>query len=240
MKFLALFYLILNSFVMAEEEFQPYMLEHKTKGCPENSYCRSELAVEQMKWKDAIFGLSKNKINELNKIKKQMGAPIDFYLASPAPEKEKHILWDSRCKNHKIANPKIYDARSFLKKFPVNNPTANAYFHYILIEMNQKLHRFTLSKKDFPLFFENGSIYLNREEDGVYYGVKIQSSGAYEILPPIQTKLVPNEIKCPNELVQKFKETLKNPYVYSSAICRKIWDRKKETFYLYITGDACF
>lgn len=233
--------LLFTSFSLgAKEEFQPYMIAHKTKGCPENSYCQPEQAKDQMKWKDNMMAMSKNKIQDLNLLKESMGAPVDFYLATNSPNEEKTILWDSRCENHRKANPKIYLARTFLKQLPIDTPTANAHIPFLLIQKGKELLRFAYSKGDFPLYYENDAIFLNREEEGVYYAVKIFSSGKYQFLEPITTKLVPEEVACPDDLVAKFRELITNKAVYTSAVCRQIWDRKKEVFYTTITGDTCF
>jgi hypothetical protein len=237
-------YILLLSFIslhaFAEEEFQPYMIGHEVMGCPENSYCNKELAKKQMSWNNAVNALSKNKFAQLNHEKNQTGAPLNFYFATPDPKKAGQILWDSRCENHKKATPKIYEARNFFKKLPTQDKTENAYFTSILVEKPNSTQKITISRGDFPLFYQNDSVHINREENGVYYGVIINASGEFKITPPIETKLVPQEVKCPQSLMDKIRILVKNKSVYTSAICRKIWDRKNEVFYTYAIADACF
>lgn len=224
----------------AEEKFQPYMIGHSTKGCPENSYCNQKLAKKHMRWINVLNGLSKNKYRDLNNAKAKYGAPVNFYHASADPNKAEHILWDSRCKNHKKAPTRIYEARDYYKKLPIKDVDENSFFTYILIEKPNQIQRITISRGDFPLFYEDDAVYINREEEGNYYGVVIKASGDYAITDPIETKLAPQEVKCPDHLMTKLRSLISNKSVFSSAICRKIWDRKNQVFYTYVIGDACF
>lgn len=226
--------------ISAEGNSQSFLNGHLPKGCPENSYCNKELAELNTRWTEALNNPTKKKYHDLNLNKKKFGSPINFYHATSAPKMAKHILWDSRCKNHKKAPTKIYEARNFFKKLPTSDPNENSFFSYILIEKANQTQRITISRGDFPLFYQDNAVYLNREEDANYYGVIIKASGEFKITAPIQTKLVPQEVKCPDNLMNKLRPLIKNKSVYTSAICRKIWDRKKQVFYTYITGDACF
>lgn len=226
--------------ISAEEvEFKPHMINHKFLGCPTNSYCKEELGTTRQKWKNALIGTEKERIKNLNKVKAKHGAPTSVFVTSDDPLKEDHILWDSPCERHKKSSPRIYIGETFYTKFPNNKDIKNVFLPFILIDVNGKYQKFTLPREDFPLFYENNAIFVNREEDANYYGVQIKSDGNYQIIAPIITELIPKKTDCDLELISNYKSQIKNDAIYTTYECRKIWDRKNEKFLNYIAGHTC-
>ena len=221
----------------AQDKFKPHMLEHINPGCPENSICSEVVGQKRKKWLDLVTKEKKLPIGKLNQLVKTQGIPIAVFYKGKEPLKKKHILWDSACINHQKSDPKTYLALSILSSFK-NVPQDIAVSKAYLIRKNKPLF-YSIPRREFPLFIKGNSLYLNKEESGKYYGLKIDSKGTFSVDPPIPTEMFPSATQCPQELMEVFQKDGSNINLFDKVACYRLWNfdlKKMETILL---GNYC-
>ncbi len=224
--------------------------EHQFKGCPENSECDAIMGKQLKAWKDLIDKLESDhpseaiKAGELEKFRAKYGIPIEFYTHQKSEISFKPILYNSPCKNH---NPKKQEevktlvGMSFIKA--INKTHALVWRDETQFEIplgdlltpqpvevyfseTPTLYQIPLGDK--PLFIKNKSLYVLREEDSLFYFLKISPFGEWKIenvdfsrLSEWEEKRIHKE--CPKE------ENHLTPKTFTTEYCQTVWseDLKK-------------
>ena len=141
--------------------------------------------------------------------------------------------------NHQKTNPKIYRARAFLSNLGTEKSKKDFYLPKIILKLENKVIKIPVPLNEIPLYYSKKSLYFNREQQGKYYGMKIDSNGIIQILPPVITQLSARSTTCPQDLVELFRQEKEAHKFYTDIICRKIWDKDQEKFITYIQGRSC-
>jgi len=219
--------------------------DHEFKGCPENSECDQVMGHMLSRWKLLISKLKD--ITDANKnaqalelFRAKYGIPIEFYTGQKSQQGFKPVLYSSNCKQHnpkdlKDPNGKVLKGISFVKS--ISNEKAILWRDQSQIELPLKDNMtpqpvkvyfekgavtYQLPIDDQPLFIKNRELYILKEEDGFYFGLKVSENGDWKIVNLDMTQLSVWEDKrsdmdCP-------KDPDKAPSVFTNEFCKGIWD----------------
>lgn len=215
--------------------------DHEFKGCPENSECDQVMGHMLTRWKTLItklkeLGESNKKIQALELFRSKYGIPTEFYTNQKSQTGFRPVLYTSACKEH---NPKTGDKTlrgiSFLKSMSAE--TAVVWRDQSQIDLPLKDNLFpqpmrvyyesgpvtyNLPINEQPLFIKARELYILKEEDGLYYTLKISENGDWKIVDLDMTQLSVwedkrNEVTCP-------ADTLKAPAIFGTQFCKTVWD----------------
>ncbi len=249
-----LLFLCLPLFAQAPRRIQvlpnPQKLEdfdHPVKGCPENSECDEVMGSMLARWSDLIGKLSDEKFekakipNMLEAFRQKYGLPVDFYTYQVSQLGFKPLLYNSPCKEH---NPKETEKRTlkgeaFLKSLSLEKavvqraetvmevPTKDS------LVVGQPVHvigglKYILPLEDQPLFIKDKELIVLREVEGLYYALKVSTTGEWKVIPLDQTNLSQWEDKretvtCPIE-----KVATPHPKEFNLEFCKNIWDEDQK------------
>lgn len=232
--------------VIDEVDFEPHMVEHLIKGCPENSNCSKKIGKISESFKE-IF--SKGSLKDKMSFAKNHGLPFTFWTTSSS--QDSIITYQSRCINHRpqkdkfgkvvVDRQEIYEGIRF-----TNNLNEITSFHGPIL--NQMIKEggeqsFYIPRASIPYFTNGRSLYFRQEFREIDFALKIttnkQATATY--LSLANEKFPNKEIldtSCSKELIQKFKK-LNARGVYQSAYCKMIYDIKEKKYHRYIFGWSC-
>ncbi len=223
--------------VIEEVKFQPHMIEHLNKGCPENSSCTKEVGEISEKFKAAF------KTNKTSQFVKSYGVPFSFWTTRP---KEKNtIIYQSRCNNHRpqkdkfgktvIDRPNIYEGIRFIKNTQDLLADKDILPNVMLRDKSNKLE--IIPRAALPAFTSgNQSFFRQSYRDNDFQ--LVISNGKLDLtqrkFPDVEIK----NVQCSKELIEKFK-SLSSTQLYQSAYCKSIYDTKSKKYQRFIFGWSC-
>jgi hypothetical protein len=216
--------------------------EHEFKGCPENSECDQVMGHMLSRWKLLVSKLknitdSSKNAQALELFRAKYGIPAEFYTTQKSVQGFRPALYNSPCKNHNPKDPKLKILRgiSFIKsissekaiiwrdqsqiELPLQN---NMIPQPVKVYFDQGAVTYQLPLNDQPLFIKNKELYILREEDGLYYALKVSPDGEWKVVNLDMTQLSVwenkrEEITCP-------KDEAKSPDEFTVQFCKSVWD----------------
>lgn len=220
----------------------PEDFDHEFKGCPENSECDQVMGHMLSRWK-VLTG----KLKEINDPKKnalaveifrsKYGIPVEFYTTQKSQVGFKPVLYNSPCKEHnpKDQKEKVLKGIAFIKA--ISNEKAIIWRDQSQIELPLKDNMspqpvkvyydkgpvvYQLPLNEQPLFIKNRELYFLREDDGLYFTMKVSENGDWKIENLDMTQLSAwedkrEEVTCPNDLD-------KAPENFNINFCKTVWD----------------
>lgn len=220
--------------------------EHQNKGCPENSECDEVMGLQLSRWKKLLNSLKNSKISEekkaqeLDEFRSKYGIPVEFYTTIKSQQGFKPLFFSSPCPNHqsKDESKRILKGTAFLKSLNEKKATVwrdqaqievpvgellipqpvRAYFKDAPVD-------FLLPLNDQPLYLTGEHLYIIREDDELFYTLRVSSNGEWKIVPTELSKLSSREArrdnaKCPDE------KTATD--VFKIEFCKSIFDEKED------------
>ncbi len=200
-------------------------------GCPENAFCTPEMGNIRANWLKAIKSKS---IKKIERFRINTGVPLGFWSNSPQKDA---ISWNSVCGAHNTENYKLYWAEIFVKKLSARK-------EFILEKAwkqnkNGKIQSYPIPRGEVPGFIDNTSLVFIREEEGVYYGLRISHNGSLHIFKYPKGIPTSQSINCPKDLVTAFEKHFQNINIYQDHHCKQIWNTKTKNYEKMIFGLSC-
>ena len=228
-------------------DFQPHMLSHIYKGCPDNSECSKEMGQKRQKWISVVSNKDIRASNHraaLAYFKKSFGLPLGFWYR---PSKRLHkdiIFWQSPCQQHNSKIDPIRIAEGLFSDFmtiqDLKNKGQQVFFAKTYTEDNKgKYISYYLPRGDTPLMVKNKLLYFIREEEGHYYNMTINRKGELDIVKKFKPKEYPVEVSCPKKLLAHMIAQVKEKSLYKSYFCKAIWNKSKNKFQTFVFGWSC-
>ncbi|MBC7712610.1 MAG: hypothetical protein H7177_04700 [Rhizobacter sp.] len=214
-------------------------------GCPENAYCQKETGVVRQQWLEELDKFGKNKISEsdFNKfLQNNFGVPIANWAAEEAGVLPRIMMWDSPCKQHKKEASKFYISEVFRKNLmssELKDFTTLYFSKAVGVDANKKIFTMIVPRGDTPTFSENGYYYYLREDDGKYYGLRINREGQIKISKVETIKETVKEAVCLKEQVDVFVREAPSPTFYQGYTCKDIWDKSTKSYRPMLFGWSC-
>ena len=214
-------------------------------GCPESAYCLKATGKIRQKWIDELDKFGKDKISESqfnNFLQNSNGLPIANWAAEEAGVLPRIMMWDSPCKQHKKEASKFYISEFFRKNLKADElkEYSTLYFSKAIgVDLNKKVFSMTIPRGDTPTFIENGFYYFLREDDGKYYGLRINQDGLLKVSKVETIKETPKEAVCLKEQVDLFFREAPSPTFYQGYTCKEIWDKTSKTYRTMLFGWSC-
>lgn len=178
----------------------------------------------------------KKNAQELELYRAKYGIPVEFYTNQKSQQGFRPVLHDSPCKEH---NPKdqekILRGTSFIKS--ISEEKAIIWRDQSQIELPLKDNMtpqpvkvyfekgavtYQLPINDQPLFIKNRELYILKEDDGLYYTLKVSEKGDWKIVYLNMTELSMWEDK--RENVACPQDANKVPSLFTYEFCKTVWD----------------
>jgi hypothetical protein len=229
------------------KEFQPHMLSHIYKGCPDNSECSKEMGQKRQKWISVLTDKkmrSNNHRAALDYVKKTIGLPLGFWYLPKAKLHKDIIFWQSPCSQHNTkANP-IRIAEGLFQDFAsiedLKKKGEQIFFSKTYtLDANNKINSYYLPRGDTPLMVKNKELYFVREDEGSYYNMTINLKGKLDITKKFKPREYPSEVICPPNLLKHMKSKVKQLNLYRSYFCKAVWNKSNNKFQTFIFGWSC-
>lgn len=220
--------------------------EHQNKGCPENSECDPVMGHQMKTWKDMVKRLandtqvpSQKKIQELEEFRGKTGIPAEFYTTKKSQQGFRPLYFNSPCKIHNPKdkeNERVLRGTSFIKSLPKSKAVVWRDQTQIEVPVGELLRpqpvsvffpggaeNYLLPLDDQPLFIKDKALHIVREDEGLFFVLRIDPKGDWSIVDVDLTKLSEWEDKreyvaCPPE---KEKTT---PKEFGVTFCKSVWD----------------
>ncbi|MCM2348449.1 MAG: hypothetical protein NDI69_00420 [Bacteriovoracaceae bacterium] len=218
--------------------------DHQFKGCLENSECDQVMGLQLTRWKDLITKVKEDNIQTSKKaqyielFRNKYGIPVEFYTTQKSQQGFKPLLFNSHCKNHNPKNPedKILKGMAFIKgisnervvvwrdQTQIEVPISDLLTPQPVIVYGEKETKsYFLPIDDQPLFIKNNEIYVLKEEDGLFFTLKIAENGDWKIEDLDFTKLSEweekrSEVACPKD------STKLAPKAFGVEFCKTVWN----------------
>jgi hypothetical protein len=233
--------------------------DHLNKGCPENSECDQIMGQMLLKWKETINNLIKQETSESQKAKElegfrsKFGIPTEFYTYERSQLGFKPILHSSPCKSHnpKDQKQKVYRGTSFIKSISHEKiiiwrdqtqielpPNDLILPQKTIVYFESGPETYLLPLGDQPIYIQNKSLHILKEEDGFYFMLKISPQGEWKIVDLEPLKLNEWEshrqnVNCPKE------ETPSKTTVFENEFCKTVWDIDKKRTVVIKLQNGC-
>jgi hypothetical protein len=232
--------------------------EHQFKGCLENSHCDEIMGKQLSTWKHFLSELrnqtvsSKEKHQRLDDFRSKNGIPVEFYTTEKSQLGFKPLLFHSACKNH---NPekgvKIQRGLSFIKSISqekgvlwrdqtqIEVPVGEI-FHpqMVTVFFDEKKINYLIPLDDQPLYVKDKSLYLLKEDQEVFYVLKISPEGEWRIIDTNLNQVTQwsekrKVIECPKSLPQTNRE------IFQNDVCHEIWNEDQKKLIPVIMQRGC-
>lgn len=220
--------------------------EHQNKGCPENSECDEVMGLQLSRWKKLMSSIKNSKFSEekkaqeIEEFRSKYGIPVDFYTIIKSQQGFKPLFFNSPCSHHnfKDDSKKILKGTAFLKG--LNSKSATVWRDQAQIEvptgelLKAQLVRiyfkegpedYYLPLNDQPLYLAGKYLYVLREDEEVFYTLRISPDGEWRIVPTELSRLSTREArrdnaKCPDEKT--------SDEVFKIDFCKSVYDEKED------------
>lgn len=259
-----LFFLCLPLFAWSSPQIKvlpnPQSLEdfdHPNKGCPENSECDVVMGLQMQRWKELVTKLKKDsggsakEAQLLEMFREKFGIPAEFYTTSKSQQGFKPFFFNSPCKEHNpAAGEKILKGSAFIKKMGTEKATVwrdqaemEIPLGPLLIPQPVKVYtepvvKFNLPLTDQPLFIKEGDLFVLKEEDDLFYMLRITAKGSWKIenvdfsqLSTWENKR--EEVKCPPDL------DVPDPKLFGLHFCKSVWDETNKKAVIVRMHQGC-
>lgn len=185
---------------------------------------------------------------EIEKFRASSGLPMEFYSRILAFKQFSPLLWDSPCKihRHQDKNKQVYVAMSFLKNAQNNQAEIvhKGVLHFIpqgeLFQLDPlfvydpsaknkaaSTQTFFVPHGEIPLVMDQGQLVLPREDEGIYYYLRISAAGKFKVADEkIGTPIEVVEVECDPEVKSLWAG--KYSGLFESSYCRELWDVKEK------------
>ncbi len=238
--------LIFSSFLIAKDNFSPFMLDHEYEGCPTNSICTKEFGVIRTNWKKIISQKSSanNRVLHANNFKKKSGIPLGIWTTEKELKNSHTATWDSPCRQHSKSaeNMQIYQASSIIKNFNDLGVIPGTLSDRGMVKYSNSTdyQLFFVPRREVPAYLDNSGLIFLMEDDGDYYAIKIKSSGDFDIVEFDKKHPAPEETLCAEELKKNFLAKNSPPAnLYSEYFCKNIWNINTKAYVPIILGWSC-
>lgn len=232
--------------------------EHQFKGCPENSECDQVMGLQLGRWKDLVAKLkdeemsASKKVQFLELFRQKYGIPVEFYTFQKSQLTFKPLLYNSSCRQHnpKEKDKKILRGSAFLKSISATEgviwrdqtqiqvPVGELFIPQPVQVYFPEAVTYQLPLGDQPLFIKNKELHILREEEGLFYVLKISSTGDWKIADVDLSRLSYWEDKRENTTCPVEKEKTKSIY-FESSFCKKIWDEDTKSLLTIKLNEGC-
>lgn len=226
-------------------EVIPYISEHGEDGCPSNSYCSAYAGNERKKWISFAEKLnvpSRVRTERLEEFRKKSGLPLTAWVSADKQKEKDIISWDSRCLHHQKEGNVHYHAEVMAQSlYQLKERKLVVDQAYTILKGNV-VRTYLIPREEYPLYVDGDDLVFLREEEGLYYALRVSPSGLTEVIE--QTSLgsddYPSEIKCPEALVNfsKEKEKTRNLYV-GSPFCKQVKNIRSKEFQVFLFNKSC-
>ena len=226
------------------DNFQNQILDHKNVGCPINSKCTKESGIKRNKWISALKKVPISAKNQtlLNKLKNKNGIPLTMWGNSKILKNKAIISWQSDCRRHNTPNNKFLKAQIFLKSMNQLKKFKNIIPRYAYLLKNDHTIKYTIPIKEIPTHIENNKLIFLQEIDSEYYTTSISKKGTIKVVPynkKMKKMPSPEEIKCPNLLINQFEKDYKNYDLFEKFFCERLWDSSQKKYHTLLLGWSC-
>ena len=207
--------------------FMPYMLSHMYKGCPQNSSCIKELGKLKLKW-DAI--LAQQNFKRINHFINTYGFPLTIWSLSI----NKKIAFDSRCQNHRLKKPTIYEGIIFSSS-PKNIYQKKDFLPNFILH---KEEMYIIPRKSIPYQVKNNIFYFHKENNGIHYNLLVgKNNFLSKKVSPIRKEIL--DATCTKKTKEKYSSLIKHKNLFTEIYCKKIWDEKEKKYTSITLGWSC-
>lgn len=244
-----LFFISLSAFSQPSPQIKvipnPQSIEdfdHQFKGCLENSECDQIMGLQLTRWKDLITKVqavpAAKKAQYLELFRAKYGIPVEFYTTQKSQQGFKPLLFNSHCKLHNPKDPesKILKGMAFLKSLSkekaviwrdqtqIEVPVGKLLVPQPVIVYGEKeTQTFQLPIGDQPLFIKKNELYVLKEEEGLFYILKVSANGEWKIENLDFTRLSEwedkrSEVTCPKD------KTKLAPKIFEIEFCKSVWN----------------
>lgn len=203
-----------------KKEFTLRDLIHENKGCPENSICSKENGKKILYWEQNINETNINKMTmSAEKLRKQIGIPVQFLTTKESKKSIDPILWNSRCSGHnpKDKNLTIYKAIKFFR----NNPKSNQVNLVPVTLKNNFNTQYEIPYGAQALLIKDKKIFFVHEFQDVLMHMSVSTKGKWkaEIIPSkLLTKARQEKENTQCKLAHKPNK------FFSTSYCLTIWN----------------
>ncbi len=230
--------------------------DHEFKGCPENSECDQVMGHMLTNWRALVTKLNQaadaqKTAQELENFRSKYGIPVEFYTDQKSQQSFKPALNSSSCKEH---NPKtgqkVFIGIGFLKS--LSGEKAIIWRDQSQIELPLKNNltpqpvkvyfesgpvTYQLPINDQPLFIKNRELYILREDEGLYYTLKISENGDWKIVYLDMTQLSTLEEK--RQYVNCPQEKEKSSPIFGTEFCKSVWNLEAKKLVVVRMHQGC-
>jgi hypothetical protein len=207
-------------------------------------------------WKSLLTKLKEttdlNKVSqELEQFRAKYGLPVEFYTNQKSQQSFRPSIHNSPCREH---NPKtgekILRGTAFIKS--ISSDKAIIWRDQSQIELPLKENLFPqpvkayyenapatyyLPLNDQPLFIKNRELYVLREDDGLYYALKISENGNWKVVTIEMSNLSHWEDKRQDIACPKDKEA--GSSVFTNQFCKSILNIDTNKLVTVRMGQGC-
>ncbi len=226
------------------------IFDHKIPGCPENSICSKQMGDHRLAWLKVVKRTKKLKdLGILRKYYQRSGLPVSYWMdGGPAVKDFSPISWESSCTYHKKKGQNIYEGMAFIKGSrgvhlayqgkKITKLALGAKFfltpHLLYNFERKKVTLYWLPKGDAPSYIDGDSLFIVRDADELFYGLRIHGDGRWQIVDSssketLHFERIKEDIKCPDAL-SDYKFSKKNSALIAKLFrgyyCQTIWDKK--------------
>ena len=247
---LLLFFFTLSAFSQTSPQIQVIPgpktaedYEHQYKGCLENSECDQVMGLQLNRWKDLVKKLKDDSIQPpkkaqyLEAFRNKYGIPIEFYTFQKSQQGFKPLLFNSHCKDHnQKGQEKVLRGMAFLKSLSKDKAVVWRDQTQIEVPVGEILipqpvyvyegtepELYELPLGDQPLYIQNKELVVIREEDELFYALRVSKSGDWKIEYLDMSRLSEweekrSEVTCPKD------KTKLAPKEFGVEFCKSIWN----------------
>lgn len=226
--------------VIDDIEFQPHMIEHIIKGCPENSDCNKETGAISENFK-TVF--NKHSLKKQQAFVAKYGLPFKFWTTQLSDKLT--ITYQSKCNLHKpkkdnrgnilIDRKPIFEGIRFIRN--VNELTKSDYLLPNKMIREDGMQVQIIPRGTIPYFTNGDESYYQLDYRDIDFNMKIKNGKitlATRDYPEVETRAA----TCSQDLIRKFT-SLYSEKIFQTAYCKSIYDIKDKKYYLYIFGWSC-
>jgi hypothetical protein len=220
-------------------EFKPFMIEHTHEGCPGGSLCTKKTGATRKKWHD-LLKEKPRRLEKLENFRKVHGIPLATWSRSVNPISDHLMLWNSPCPNHNKENEKIFLSEVIAKDFAQLQKLPHLIIRKTLLrDEKNKLIEYPVIRGEAPLYLSKGKMYYNLDTEGEYFTLSIDSLGNVQVVSPHRPANFPENVACPEDMLEAFKALPTPDDFYQGASCTSIWDLEARAYRTIILGWSC-
>ena len=238
-----------------DKNFKPHMLNHSYEGCPTNSRCTQKVGQHFKRWLAILKQETQNLSNKktylegktwprLDKFRKKYGIPLEVWSFPSKKNPDNLIYWDSPCEYHNKKDQKVMvslalakDLRELQKLEKKNHKIMLA--RSLLLEPSGKTREYLVPRGMGPLYLDGESLVYTKENQGLYYGIRIKHIGKISVTIPALPQQYPKTVSCPDPLVKKFAHIFPSKKIYQGVYCQNLWNNKSNRYQTMIFGWSC-